>query len=83
MLDYDPLPHHASAIVVGARTDAYIPPEATQALANHWPGADLRWLPGGHATLIWYRKAQLAAIIAESFDRLSALGHQPSAADSR
>ena len=42
VLDYEPLPHHESAIVVGARSDAYIPAEATEALAAHWAGSDLR-----------------------------------------
>ena len=48
---------------------AYIPAKATEDLAAHWEGSELRWLPGGHATLIWYRKQRLAAIIDETFER--------------
>jgi dienelactone hydrolase len=69
VLDYAPQPHHAHAIIVGARSDAYIPAKATEDLAAHWEGSELRWLPGGHATLIWYRKQRLAAIIEETFER--------------
>ncbi len=61
--------HTANAIIVGARTDAYIPREATQDLADHWPGSELRWEPGGHATLVWYRKDRLARAVLDALDR--------------
>lgn len=63
------LPHTSTAVIVGARSDAYIPQSAVQDLANHWPGSELRWLPGGHATLVWFRKDQLARAVIDSFDR--------------
>lgn len=66
------LPHMSSAIIVGARSDAYIPRSATQDLADHWPGSELRWHPGGHATLVWYRKELLAQAVIDSFDRVYA-----------
>lgn len=70
VLRASPPPHAAHAIIVGGRSDGYIPAAATTDLANHWQGSDLRWFRGGHATVVWYRKAQLARIVAESFDRV-------------
>jgi pimeloyl-ACP methyl ester carboxylesterase len=72
VLHIDPQPHTAAAVVVGARSDAYVPTTATEALAKHWPGSDLRLLPGGHATLVWFRKDALADAIVDAFDRLQA-----------
>jgi len=63
-------PHAKEAVIVGGRTDGYIPESATQALADHWTGSQLWMLGGGHATLVWYRKAALADAIAASFDRM-------------
>jgi hypothetical protein len=65
-----PAPHTEHAVIVGARSDGYVPRQATVDLADHWPGSDLRILPGGHATLIWNRKRLLVDAIEDSFDRL-------------
>ena len=62
-------PHTMHAVIVGARSDGYIPREATTDLADHWVGSDLRIHPGGHATLIWYHKRLLVDAIEDSFDR--------------
>ncbi len=72
VLDLPPAPHVDHAVLVGARSDAYIPREATQALADHWPNADMRWEPGGHATLVWLRKSKLADAVVDAFDRMAA-----------
>ncbi len=61
--------HTRHAVVVRARNDGYIPQQATTDLVGHWPGSDLRVLPGGHATLIWYHKRLLVDAIEDSFDR--------------
>ncbi len=53
VLAVPPHPHTAHAVIVGARDDGYIPPSAVEDLHAHWPGSELRWLPGGHATMIW------------------------------
>jgi len=63
------LPHTAHAVIVGARSDAYVPRSATQELADHWPGCELRWHPGGHATLVWFRKDLLTQAVVDSFHR--------------
>jgi hypothetical protein len=62
---------HAAVLVAGC-SDGFIPREATEKLHRHWPGSELRWLRGGHATVLWQRRGVLAAAIADSFDRLAA-----------
>lgn len=69
VLDYPPQEHLRSSVIVGARSDAYIPRSATESLAHHWNGSDLRWERGGHATLIWLHKERLVAAIGDAFDR--------------
>ena len=69
-------PHLSAAVVVGARTDAYIPAHATEDLANHWK-SDLRWHPGGHATLVWRRMDLLADAVEDAYSRFEALGAHP------
>ncbi|MEN8112791.1 MAG: alpha/beta hydrolase family protein [Actinomycetota bacterium] len=67
-----PAPDHArSAVLVAARSDGYVPPQATRALHEHWPGSELRWVGGGHATLLWFHKDALATAIADSFERVA------------
>jgi dienelactone hydrolase len=70
VLDIPPRAHVETAVIVGARSDAYIPRSATTDLADHWPGAELRWEPGGHASLVWLRKDRLAEAVVDSFDRM-------------
>ncbi|MBN8611239.1 MAG: alpha/beta hydrolase family protein [Deltaproteobacteria bacterium] len=64
-----PLAAHA-CIVVGARHDAFVPPEETEALHRHWPGSELRWDEAGHVTaaLLGQRGHQRA--ILDAFARL-------------
>ncbi|HEX9643868.1 MAG TPA: alpha/beta hydrolase family protein [Acidimicrobiia bacterium] len=69
VLAIPPPPHTAAAVIVGSRRDGYIPASAVEALHAHWPGSELRWLRGGHATMIWYRKDALADAIVAAFDR--------------
>ncbi len=76
VLNIEPKPHTSHAVVVRASQDGYIPQGAVQALADHWPGSELRVVRGGHATTIWYRKDQLTDAIVDSFDKLA--GAEPS-----
>jgi hypothetical protein len=71
VLRIPPKDHTRRAVIVAGRSDGYIPLAATTDLANHWPGSELRVLSGGHATLVWYRKAALVDAIVASFDRLN------------
>jgi pimeloyl-ACP methyl ester carboxylesterase len=58
-------------VIVGATSDGFVPRAATEALAAHWPGAELRWITGGHATLAWRHRPELADAVVASFDRLA------------
>jgi pimeloyl-ACP methyl ester carboxylesterase len=71
VLNVEPVPHTAHAVIVRASHDGYVPASAVEALAEHWPGSELRVVRGGHATAIWYRKDQLTDAIVDSFDRLT------------
>ena len=67
-----PAPGHARhAVLVSARSDGYVPPATTELLHAHWPGSELRWIGGGHASLLWFHKGALASAIVDSFDRLT------------
>jgi dienelactone hydrolase len=71
VLRVPPQEHLSRAVIVAGRSDGYIPMSATRALVDHWPGSELRVHRGGHATLVWYRKAALTSAIVASFDRMS------------
>jgi pimeloyl-ACP methyl ester carboxylesterase len=61
-----------AAVLVAARRDGFVPTRAVEALHHHWPGSELRWRSGGHATLLWRQRHALADAVADSFDRLAA-----------
>lgn len=72
VLAYEPQPHAAHAVLVAARADGYVPPKDAQAVADHWPGSEIRWLRGGHATLWWRHQDDLVEAVGRSFERLRA-----------
>lgn len=57
-------------MLVAAKGDGFVPPEAANILAQHWIGSELRWLRGGHAGLWWRHRGDLVDAISGSFDRL-------------
>lgn len=65
-----PRPHHRAAVLVAARGDGFVPGQAVLAVAAHWPGSELRWLPGGHGGLWWRHREALVSAISDSFDRM-------------
>ncbi len=65
------LPHGRTAVLVAAEQDGYVPLSATRRIADHWPGAELRVVTGGHASLHRRRAIHVAAI-KDAFDRFSA-----------
>ena len=71
VLDLPPPSWTEAAVLVAGRSDGFVPREATVALHNHWPGSELRWQRGGHATLLWRQRPVLAQAVADSFDRLA------------
>ncbi len=62
----------SAAVLVAAKSDGFIPTTAVEQLHEHWTESELRWHRGGHATLLWRRRAVLARAIVDSFDRLAA-----------
>ena len=62
--------HASSAIFAVGRDDGYIPPHAITSLHRHWPGSELRWLRGGHASIYFVGFRRLAGVIVEAFERL-------------
>lgn len=63
------LDHHRRAVILAARGDGFVPVEDAVALAEHWTGAELRTVGGGHATLWFFRAAEKIAAIERSFER--------------
>jgi alpha-beta hydrolase superfamily lysophospholipase len=72
VLRIDPGPATTTAVLVGATRDGFVPAEATEAIHSHWPGADMRWIDAGHATLLWRHLKALVAAIGDAFDRVDA-----------
>jgi len=60
-----PAPARPGAVVlIGAKNDAYIPPDSVRLLHRHWPGSTLRWIDGGHVgAFLFYRQEFLKAIL--------------------
>ncbi len=69
-LSTPPGSHHRSVVMVAARSDGFVPAAACAALAEHWDGSEIRWLPGGHATLWRKHRSALVDAICDSFRRL-------------
>ncbi len=65
-----PPPHTAKALLAAPSGDAYVPARAVEALHHHWPGSELRWLPGGHVSVGLRGARTQAALIAEGFGRV-------------
>lgn len=66
----EPVEHTRHAVIVAADSDGYVPRESTEILHAHWPGSELRWVRGGHATLFWLGRSLMADTIVDAFDRL-------------
>ncbi|MDH5422553.1 MAG: alpha/beta hydrolase family protein [Acidimicrobiia bacterium] len=63
-------PHASSAVLAAPAADGYIPRHAIESLNSHWPGSELRWIKGGHASVLLWKKGELARAIVDSFARL-------------
>jgi dienelactone hydrolase len=74
VLNFPPPPHSMTAVLAAPTDDGYIPKTAFEDLHKHWPGSELRWIGGGHASVLLWRKAELAQAIVDSFERLAAEG---------
>lgn len=69
-LTFPPPPHAKHAVLAAPAADGYIPHYAFEDLHAHWPGSELRWIKGGHASVLLWRKKELARAIVDAFERL-------------
>jgi dienelactone hydrolase len=60
------------AVILGARSDGFIPAEDVQALHDHWRGSELRWLDAGHVTAVVFHRSPHHRAVLDAFDRLAA-----------
>lgn len=70
VLDLPVRPWHRDAVLVGARRDRFVPPDAVERLARHWKGCELRWVDTDHAGLA-RRREELARHIVDAFRKWS------------
>jgi dienelactone hydrolase len=68
-------PH--ACIVVGTRSDGFVPPGEMQRLADHWR-CELRWLDAGHVSGALLRRGAIRRAVLDALDRLAA---RPAAAE--
>lgn len=73
ILNFEPPPHTAAAVLVAAVDDGYVPEASARAIHEHWPGSTLIMTGGGHASLLFMRKPILMRAVRDSFARLSEL----------
>eukprot|EP00884_Botryococcus_braunii_P014706 jgi/Botrbrau1/23236/Bobra.0041s0072.2 len=67
-----PRPRRPDAcILVGAQEDAYVSQESVRELAAHWPGCEIRWVPGGHVSAFLLQQGAFRSAIRDALGRLS------------
>ena len=76
VLDHQPPPHAAAAVLTAASLDGFVPTSAVLALHRHWPGSEMEWVRAGHATLLWRHKHRMAEGIVRAFDRVDAMARR-------
>lgn len=59
-----------AAVLVGATDDAYVSPGSLLELHAHWPGSEVRFVPGGHVSAFLLHQRQFRAAISDSLARL-------------
>ena len=72
-----PLPQPKRAILLAARQDGYVPAASTLRLLQHWRGAELRYLPGGHLSAFVTGRGAIVRAILDAFSRVEALELPP------
>lgn len=70
VLNFPPQPHSGAAVLAAPTSDGYIPRTAFEDLHRHWPGSEMRWIAGGHASVLMWKKDELVRAIVDSFERL-------------
>lgn len=68
-----PLSNPRRAILLAAREDGFVPSASTLRLLQHWRGAELRYLRGGHVSGLLTGRALIARAILDAFSRIEPL----------
>ncbi len=61
------------AILMAARQDGFVPSSSTLRLLQHWRGAELRYLSGGHVSAFVTGRGAIVRAILDAFSRIDAL----------
>ncbi|MET0406491.1 MAG: alpha/beta hydrolase family protein [Cystobacter sp.] len=72
-----PLPQPRRAILMAARQDGFVPAASTLRMLQHWRGAELRYLPGGHLSAFVTGRGAIVRAILDAFSRVEALALPP------
>jgi pimeloyl-ACP methyl ester carboxylesterase len=72
-LSRPPLREPRRAILVAARGDGFVPSGSTLKLLQHWRGAELRYLPGGHVSAFFTGRPAITQAIVDALGRVEAL----------
>jgi pimeloyl-ACP methyl ester carboxylesterase len=54
--------------MVAARDDRVVSPESVEKFHRHWPTSQLRWVPGGHVSMLLFEVEAMADAIAQTFE---------------
>jgi hypothetical protein len=67
------LPNPRRAIIVAARKDGFVPSASTLRLLQHWRGAELRYVSGGHVSGLLTGRSTVARAVLDAFSRIEPL----------
>lgn len=59
-----------AAILLAAQHDGYVAKESAARIHHHWPGSEMRWMPGGHVSGYVGSARHVRAAIEDAFTRL-------------
>lgn len=66
-----PVPHcPQAAVLVAATQDAYVSPDSVMELHKHWPGSEVRFVPGGHVSSFLLHHNSFRKAMVDALDRL-------------
>ena len=72
-----PLPNPRRAILVAARQDGFVPSASTLRLLQHWRGAELRYVRGGHVSGLLTSRPVIVRAVLDAFSRIEPLQLTP------
>lgn len=68
-----PLSNPRRAIIVAARQDGFVPSASTLRLLQHWRGAELRYVRGGHVSGLLAGRRIITRAVLDAFSRIEPL----------